>query len=688
MTRKESIKRSSPLRIGLISVVLIGLLAGIAMGTSHAVWESIVKVYSANLKTILDADIAALKIWIKNEIKYAQAQVRTPLLRREVRKLVDIHRQYPGDSKKLQQSESLHILRRWALPEDPEQDYLGFFVASVDGTIIANAEDGSYIGLSVTEKAKKQLEPVFAGDSALEKPQLLESYIKEAEDLEDQPIIVTSVPVYGADGEVIAAYGRVLNPDKDFTRILSVARMGENGDTYAFDSDGFLLSDSRFEEQLQKIGLLPDTANARSILTVQTRDPGGDMTKGFQPTTPAEDRPLTRMAQAAITGSSGMDLEGYRDYRGVMVIGAWEWLPEYGFGVATELPESEAFSGHRPVKIAFTLLFLALVSACGWFLYSSISIHRLKKRIEEIRQLGQYKLLEKIGEGGMGQVYKASHAMLKRPTAVKFIRPEVMTEEMVNRFEREVQLTSNLSHPNTIQVYDYGQTESGIFYYAMEYLQGITLAQLILLEGAVTVPRVIYILKHVCYSLEEAHGIGLIHRDIKPMNIMLCARGGQFDSVKVLDFGLAKEIETKDTDLTINQGIIGTPVYIAPERLQGEDGLDVRSDIYSLGAVAYNLLTGKDVFTAPTTVEVCYQVMKSAPEPPSARLGQPLPELLEQLILACLAKNPGERPATVHEIIRVLEELQEEQKWEQEQAQGWWSENDERIAACNKKQAG
>jgi serine/threonine-protein kinase len=180
--------------------------------------------------------------------------------------------------------------------------------------------------------------------------------------------------------------------------------------------------------------------------------------------------------------------------------------------------------------------------------------------------------------------------------------------------------------------------------------------------------------------LEEAHDIGLIHRDIKPMNIMLCARGGQFDAVKVLDFGLAKEIAAKDPDLTTNQGVIGTPVYISPERLQGEDGLDVRSDIYSLGSVAYNLLTGEDVFVAPTAVEVCYQVMKSVPEPPSSRLGQPLPEPLEQLILACLAKNPAERPAAVHEIIKVLEELQEEQEWEQEQAQRWWRENDERIA--------
>jgi serine/threonine-protein kinase len=169
---------------------------------------------------------------------------------------------------------------------------------------------------------------------------------------------------------------------------------------------------------------------------------------------------------------------------------------------------------------------------------------------------------------------------------------------------------------------------------------------------------------------------------------MLCARGGQFDSVKVLDFGLAKEIATKDTGLTVNQGVIGTPVYIAPERLQGEEGLDVRSDIYSLGSVAYNLLTGEDVFIAPTTVEVCYQVMKSLPEPPSARLGQPLPEPLEQMILACLAKDPAERPANVREIIRVMEALQEEQEWKQEQAQRWWSENSDRIAACIKKQTG
>jgi len=533
------------------------------------------------------------------------------------------------------------------------------------------------------------MDRVFGGEPLLDKPQMVGSYFPDSIGAGSQPFMIATAPVHGADGAIIAAFVRILDPDKDFTRILSVARMGAAGDTYAFNEKGFLISDSRFDEQLKEIGLLPDVSDARSILAIQIRDPGGDMTKGFRPPQPLEQRPLTRMAAAALAGDSGVDISGYRDYRGVMVIGAWRWLQEFGFGVATEVAKDDAFVAQRPVKIAFVSLFVLLVSACGWFFYSSISIHRLKDRIDEIKQLGQYRLLDKIGEGGIGKVFRASHAMLKRPTAVKFLRPEVMTDEMLLRFEREVQLTSRLTHPNTIQIYDYGKTENGIFYYAMELLEGINLAELVELNGPVEPSRVIHIVKHACYSLEEAHEVGLIHRDIKPMNIMLCLRGGQADCIKVLDFGLAKEVEGgSNTDLTSNQAVIGTPAYIAPERFKGKGDIDTRSDIYSLGAVAYNLLTGEDVFSAATAVEVCYHVMKTEPVLPSQRLGKPLPPLLEQLVMSCLAKYPEERPADVGAIIRMLEELEPNCHWSKEQAEQWWRDNRKRLPVVSGREEG
>lgn len=679
--------RLPPLRVALYSLLLIGALGVVGVWTSHAVWESIVHTYSANLTAILDADIAALDIWVKNEIDFSEAQASNPLIRKEVEGLITLHRADRGAIQKLVDSDHTRRLRELTKPLRSEQDYLGFLVLSGDGKILATSYGDVLVGKSLKREAHNRLETVFAGEALVQRPYMQGTYLPETVPLASRPFMVAAAPVYGVDGNVIAAFVRILDPDKDFTRILSVARMGKSGDTYAFDEEGYLISDSRFEEELKSIGLLPDEPEARSILTVQIRDPGGDMTSGYRSPLPLADRPLTRMAGSAVAGKSGVDISGYRDYRGVTVIGAWRWLPEFGFGVATEVRKRDAFVAQRPVKIAFLALFLLLVSACCWFLYSSISIHRLKDRIDEIKQLGQYRLLEKIGEGGMGKVFKAGHALLKRPTAVKFLRPEVMTGEMVMRFEREVQLTSSLTHPNTIQIFDYGKTESGVFYYAMEFLEGINLAQLVELDGPITESRVIHILKHVCYSLEEAHSIGLIHRDIKPMNIMLCKRGGQFDCIKVLDFGLAKEIEAgKDAELTVDQSILGTPVYIAPERLRGDHVVDIRSDFYALGAVAYKLLTGEDVFVAPTAVEVCYQVMKSNPIPPSERLGHPLPEALEGLVMNCLAKEKAARPTSARVIINILEEMEHHYVWGQEQAYTWWLANRDRLPTFDGEQ--
>ncbi len=669
-------EKASPYRILLYSLLALGCLAGIGFWASHAVWESIVNVYSDKLRVILNADVEALDIWVKNELDRVKYITEDKDLRRDVEEIVGIYEKYPNNIKKLREASPVHEIRDRFLTEISDADYLGYFIIGRDGTILASNAPERHVGLTLSRKFMDDLKHIFAGPAVFRKPFLKGTYLEEIDVEADKPIILVASPIRNQNDEVIASFGFALDPDKDFTRIISVARMSESGDTYAFDENGFLLSDSRFEEQLKSIGLLPATPQARSILSVQIRDPGGDLTRGFRPKNSIQEWPFTRMAAAAISGNSGVDISGYRDYRGVMVIGAWRWLPEYGFGIATEVRKDVAFKGYRPVRLAFIGLFIVMVIVCAWLFYSSLSIQRLKTKIDEVKQLGQYSLEEKLGEGGMGKVYKAKHAMLKRPTAVKFLKPEEVSDETLQRFEREVQKTSSLTHPNTIQVYDYGMTDDGIFYYAMEYLRGIDLAQLIEIDGQIPPQRVIYIIKRICYSLEEAHGVGLIHRDIKPMNIMLCERCGKYDAVKVLDFGLVKDIENpQNQDLTANQGVIGTPVYIAPERLEGKSDIDARSDFYSLGAVAFNLLTGKDVFEASTTMEVCYHVMKSRPPRPSQKTETEIPSVLDQLVYDCLAKEPDDRPSSAREIIKILEALEAEREWTQDDALYWWKEN-------------
>jgi serine/threonine-protein kinase len=281
----------------------------------------------------------------------------------------------------------------------------------------------------------------------------------------------------------------------------------------------------------------------------------------------------------------------------------------------------------------------------------------------------------------MSEVHLAHHELLKRPTAVKILAPGRADAEAAARFEREARLVSRLSHPNTVQLYDFGRTPDGRFYLAMEYLEGVTLAQLVALEGPLPPERAVHLLRQAAGSLAEAHASGLVHRDIKPTNVMVCRRGGAADVVKVLDFGIARSVLEEETHLTKTHEISGTPLYIAPERIRSPRTNDPRSDLYSLGAVAYLLVTGRAVFEGPGPAEVLYQVMSAEPPPPSRLRGSPLPGDLEALILECLAKEPDARPQGARFLQERLDALPCAGRWTGGQADAWWAANEARFKA-------
>jgi hypothetical protein len=487
----------------------------------------------------------------------------------------------------------------------------------------------------------------------------------------------TVAPVRNAEGKVVAALGFRLLPNVDFTRILSVARGGNTGETFAFNRQGLLLGGSRFDDELKRIGLLPDTPDARSILTLELRDPGVDLTKGPRPTVRRSEMPLTRAVADAVQGHSGVDVAGYRDYRGVPCVAAWTWLPEYDFGLVTKIDKAEAYAPLYILRPIFWGLFgLLTASALAIFVFT-VFVSRLRQMAQrealKARQLGQYALDEKIGQGAMGVVYRGHHAMLRRPTAIKLIDVDKTTDLSIARFEREVRLTSQLSHPNTISIYDFGRTPEGIFYYAMELLDGINLDRLVRSSGPLPEGRVIHLLTQLCGSLHEAHGLGLIHRDIKPANIMLCRLGGMYDVIKLLDFGLVKAVDAgAEASLTAANAITGTPLYMPPEAVMNTDAVDARSDLYSLGAVGYFLPTGKTVFTGASLMEICRKQVDAAPEPPSQRLGRTVDPDLEALILRCLAKRPSDRPAGAEELAEALWQCAAAGTWTTADARRWW----------------
>ncbi len=325
-------------------------------------------------------------------------------------------------------------------------------------------------------------------------------------------------------------------------------------------------------------------------------------------------------------------------------------------------------------------------TAVWWTLTAAICtaassvIYGLRREARDARKLGQYRLEERLGQGGMGVVYRARHTMLRRPTAVKLLRSGAGDEAMVARFEREVQRTAELSHPNTVRIFDYGRTPDGVFYYAMELLEGANLAEIVERCGAQPPARALHVVASVAGALGEAHRMGLIHRDVKPANIILCEQGGIPDFVKVLDFGLVKEIHDPEGDvaLTAVGAITGTPQYMAPEAIRAPDSVDARSDIYALGAVGYYLVTGSHVFRGSNVLEVCGHHMHTEPVPPSGRLGRALPRGIDELLLACLAKSPDDRPQSTDELIARIDTC-DVPRWSAADAREWWSANDSKL---------
>lgn len=311
-------------------------------------------------------------------------------------------------------------------------------------------------------------------------------------------------------------------------------------------------------------------------------------------------------------------------------------------------------------------------------------ISYLREKAHEAKELGRYKLKEKIGSGGMGDVYLAEHRLMKRPCAIKVIRPEKAGDpKAIARFEREVRTTSRLTHWNSVSIFDYGRTSDGKFYYVMEYLTGLSLHELVKRRGPLSPGRAVYLLKQICNALIEAHGIGLIHRDIKPANIMVTELGGAYDVVKLLDFGLAKPLtasvnEPSEPDLTLVGSLTGSPLYMSPEQALGETQPDHRSDIYSLGGVAFYILSGKPPFQSGPTLKVLLSHIHEQPTEPSLHRKPgtaPISSQLDALVLRCLAKEPKDRFQSAQELLNALEELPEAGEWTQKHASQWWTCN-------------
>jgi hypothetical protein len=333
----------------------------------------------------------------------------------------------------------------------------------------------------------------------------------------------------------------------------------------------------------------------------------------------------------------------------------------------------------RPFETRLTFVVesgLNMAVAAALAIYGSHRIETLRQQASRARKLGPYQLKRWLGAGGMGEVYLAEHALLRRPCAIKLIRPERAGDpQHLRRFEREVQVLAALTHPNTVEVFDYGHAADGTFYYAMEYLPGLSLEELVSRHGPLPPERAVHFLRQVCGALAEAHAVGLVHRDVKPGNVLACARGGKHDVAKLLDFGLVQACDPArgegPTRLTQAGAIPGTPAYMSPEQAAGRNDLDARSDLYSLGAVAYFLLTGRPPFVRDGAVRTLAAHLTDPVRPPSD-LRPGLPADLEAVVLRCLEKDPAERFPDAVALERALARCAGAGEWSWEQAAAWW----------------
>jgi serine/threonine-protein kinase len=359
--------------------------------------------------------------------------------------------------------------------------------------------------------------------------------------------------------------------------------------------------------------------------------------------------------------------------RATLVIGGIVIAPTLlAVGMMWVYPQVAAVT--TPIDFVRNMLVLGVSGVAA--IFGTHLINALRREVLEAKQLGQYRLVSLIGTGGMGEVYLAEHRMLKRPCAIKLIHPDRAGDpQVLARFEREVRMTARLSHWNTVEIFDYGRTEDGTFFYVMEYLPGLSLEDILQRHGPLPAERVIHLLRQTCQGLREAHSIGLIHRDIKPANLFAAQRGGLYDVAKVLDFGLVKAVaEIPSARLTQDGAISGTPLFMSPEQASGIGGVDARSDIYSLGAVGYMLLCGRPPFDRRSPLEVLIAHARDEVVPPS-QLKSDIPADLEKVILRCLAKKREDRYQNAEALEQALAQCAAAEQWTQSRAAHWWLES-------------
>jgi tRNA A-37 threonylcarbamoyl transferase component Bud32 len=643
---------SSRGKSGLVLVAMAMLFASIGLLVAHKTKDHLKIMRAEELSAVRDGNLKALRYWLDDYLKVTQMEAANPAL-------IDWAYSRLVATEDLKSPWEVDTLLKplfehgWAV---------SYIITDLAGNIV-KARNPALEGMRVNPRFGEKIYRAAGGQWQFITPFYPDSIRQFKEP--SKPMVWLQVPVLDASGKPIATFGLGRLAETDFTRIMQTAHIGISGETYAIDKDGYFLSESRFEKQLRAMNLLPKDSGVSSILNVKART--GSLANNDAV------KPLTQLAIGVVAAqesgsplTSGVLMQPSEDYMGRQVVGAWMWIPDLGFGIITQMDYAEAFASLRYLYLFIGLLVFIMLALAGYSFATAKQLLMVQGELSKALEMGQYSIDKLIAQGGQGSIYLAHHNLLKRKTAIKVMRLGA-DENAAQRFEREVKLASQLSHPNTIDVYDFGMSADSQAYCAMEYLAGLNLAEVVKRSGPMPVPRVIHVLKQTCASLYEAHQLGLVHRDIKPQNIMLLNNIGLPDFVKVLDFGLAKPFEQPQNE-NETRTISGTPVYISPERLNRPSLATPNEDIYAVGAVAYYLLAGQPMFSYHSDLDILFQILNEAPKP----LPESVPEDIARLVFFCIEKDPENRPTDIGELKQFLDVLTEKYPWADEQAIAWW----------------
>jgi tRNA A-37 threonylcarbamoyl transferase component Bud32 len=622
------------------------------------------------LTSVVDTVALASDRYLQDKVQLVESWSRQPGIRNSILKLAQVSRSDVPIEELRTATETDQI--QMQLQSLSGHENVKFVAWNESYRIISSwLPNRSDVGSPVHPSGASNLARVMAGETVLFGPERLtqnaDGFVPETTD----PVMAIIVPIRNDDGDVVAAFlVRGIGIYDEFSRLFIQASNAGRWDAYAVGSDGLMLTASPRALTLSTMNQLEISADEIAC-NLRVADPGDELTGDDIANVNRSIYPLTVSVAGATLGNSAVQTTGYRNYAGQNVVGAWRWSPNWGMGVIVEQDAQRAFATSGIVRFGFLSLG-AILSITAFSVATKLARISTAEHAA-VHPLSRYEVLGELGSGGMGVVYRVRHRQLGRDTALKVLRGDRHGKEDRLRFDREARLAASLGNPHTVTIYDYGRSEEGESFCVMELLTGLTLQEVVARSGHQPVGRVLFIISQVCDALVEAHSMNLLHRDIKPQNIMLSLDSSVGDWAVVFDFGLAKPLEHDASVYQTSETIwAGTPMYMAPERFRAPSEMDPRSDIYSVGCVAYYLLSGRPPFIESDPESLFALIISEQPLSIGIHRGEKLHQEINDLVFKCMAKSAEDRYASVEKLSRAVDQLRLKYPWTVEEARQWW----------------